>query len=129
MSSLTLRRTYYDKVTIGKLIGVGVNLVTLELPWKANSPKISCIPEGTYKVTPRYTPERGKHFEVQNVPGRSKILFHPANYASQLEGCIAPGLIATDINKDKILDVTSSRIAMDVLLYRFPNGFELVVTK
>lgn len=129
MSSLTLKRTYYDKVTIGKLTGVGVNLVTLELPWKANEPKISCIPEGTYKVLPRYTADRGRHFEVQNVPGRSKILFHPANYVFELEGCIAPGLAASDINKDKILDVTSSRIAMDVLLYRFSKGFELVITK
>jgi hypothetical protein len=30
---------------------------------------------------------------ILNVPGRSEIRIHPANMASQLEGCIALGMI------------------------------------
>jgi len=64
---------------------------TIELPWKKNETKVSCIPEGKYFIRKRYSQKFHWHLEVENVQNRSLILFHPANNAlKELNGCIAP---------------------------------------
>ena len=49
------------------------------------------IPEGLHPCVKDYY-HRGDYptFEII-VEGRDRLLFHAANYASELEGCIAPG--------------------------------------
>lgn len=69
----------------------------------------------------------GWHYHVQNVPNRSGILFHPANYVFQLQGCTAPGLSHTDLNKDGVIDVTNSRLAMQKMLTVLGDRFKLIV--
>lgn len=64
---------------------------TIELPWRDNEQSVSCIPEGRYRLAKRYSKRYGRHLLVQEVPGRSLILLHPANDAlEELRGCIAP---------------------------------------
>lgn len=89
---LQLTRRYFTQGTNGTLRADGMFLCfTIELPWKENLRGISCIPEGRYRLETRYTPHRGNHIHVQNVPGRSLILLHPASHAlTDLQGCIAP---------------------------------------
>lgn len=89
---LILSRTYFQNGTNGKLEYQGKLIChTIELPWKDNTPKISCIPEGEYFLTKRYSRKFGWHLELLQVHNRSLILFHPANDAKQeLQGCIAP---------------------------------------
>lgn len=89
---------------------------TLELPWKDNKPQISCIPPGQYRLLHRSSPKYANHLHVLDVPGRSYILIHPANYVSQLRGCIAPGMARVHLNGDQILDVAHSRLAMEQVL-------------
>lgn len=128
MSLIITRKIKTDKVTIGD--GVAMNkyyFKTLELPWNNNQKRISCIPEGTYKVVAHVSPKFGKCFHVLNVPNRSEILIHPANMVSQLLGCIAPGTATADINGDGILDVTNSRAAMAELLNLLPKEFDLII--
>jgi hypothetical protein len=89
---LELKRAYFPKGTNG---GIFFNdkfiCFTIELPWKDNLRNISCIPEGRYRLGKRFTPNRGWHLLVNEVPGRSGILFHAANNAlKELRGCIAP---------------------------------------
>jgi len=91
-------------------------LATLELPWKNNIVGKSCIPPGKYTVKRRITNKRGKHLIVLGTSPRTLILFHPANYPSELQGCIAPGMSHQDIDKDGKLDVVSSRDAMALLI-------------
>uniref|UniRef100_UPI0040493152 DUF5675 family protein n=1 Tax=Flavobacterium sp. TaxID=239 RepID=UPI0040493152 len=89
---LILNRSYFPDGTNGKLECSG-NLVcnTIELPWKMNERKVSCIPEGRYSLRKRYSAKHKWHIEVVGVPDRSFILFHPANNAQkELQGCIAP---------------------------------------
>jgi len=65
--------------------------MTIELPWKENLCKVSCIPEGEYFIEKRYSTKFGWHLKIMDIPNRSLILFHPANNAlKELEGCIAP---------------------------------------
>lgn len=85
-------RTYFPSGTNGKLYHGGKLLCySIELPWKNNERRISCIPEGSYRLKKRYSKKFGEHIEVTEVSGRSLILFHPANNAvKELNGCIAP---------------------------------------
>ncbi|MEQ9230233.1 MAG: DUF5675 family protein [Cyclobacteriaceae bacterium] len=89
---LRLIRTYHSDGTNGKLYhGDQLVCFTIELPWLQNRQNVSCIPEGRYKLRKRFTKARGTHLIVEEVDGRSGILFHSANNAlKELRGCIAP---------------------------------------
>lgn len=89
---LILKRNYFPDGTNGKLECEGKTICnTIELPWKNNERRVSCIPEGKYFLEKRYSKKFKWHIEVKNVTNRSGILFHPANNAKQeLNGCIAP---------------------------------------
>jgi len=89
---LVLKRNYFPDGTNGTLECAGkVICHTIELPWKNNERRVSCVPEGKYFLRKRYTKKYQLHIEILNVKGRSGILFHPANNAlTELNGCIAP---------------------------------------
>lgn len=64
---------------------------TVELPWKNNRERISCVPTGLYGLVL----DMSKRFErvlprILDVPGRAGIRLHAANQSHELEGCIAP---------------------------------------
>lgn len=87
------RRAWFLDATFGTMMLDGAVVYTVERPWLGNAPMISCIPMGQYLCRPRRY-FRGDYdaIEICDVPGRSHILFHKANVASQLAGCIAPGV-------------------------------------
>jgi hypothetical protein len=89
---LILTRTYFPEGTNGKLECEGQLICyTIELPWKNNERRVSCIPEGEYFIEKRYSQKFKWHLHVLGVDNRSYILFHPANNAlKELNGCIAP---------------------------------------
>jgi hypothetical protein len=89
---LLITRTYFPDGTNGKLECEGKFICnTIELPWKNNETKVSCIPEGKYFIKRRFSRKFGWHLEIVGVEHRSFILFHPANNAlKELNGCIAP---------------------------------------
>ena len=91
---ITINRTYNPNGTNG-ILNINGEFIcfTIELPWHNNLPQISCIPEGEYKIVPRFSKKHGGHLLIKDVPGRALILFHPANNAiKELRGCIAPVL-------------------------------------
>ena len=89
---LELTRTYFPDGTNGKLECSGKSICnTIELPWRKNEKRVSCIPEGKYFIRKRYSRKFNWHIEIIGIENRSSILFHPANNALQeLNGCIAP---------------------------------------
>jgi len=107
-----------DRYTIGDLyVRCNKEIIfqckTIERGWLDNQQNISCIPDGVYDLQLEYSPRfRKKLWEIYGVPGRSECKFHAANYARQLNGCIALGRNHKDIDGDRIPDVTSSRLAM-----------------
>lgn len=97
---LLTRFAYAPDGTFGRLLlPDGLSCVTAEPPWRGNEPFVSCIPDGVYTLRKRRSDvvERtteGRYtegWEVTDVPGRTFIMMHPANWPRQLEGCIAPG--------------------------------------
>jgi len=99
----------------------------LELPWRDNQFRVSCIPSGTYLVIKHQSPKFGDTFWVKDVPNRTAILIHSGNYNHHTLGCILPGRKHTDINSDGIRDVVSSGDTMDDLWAVLPDEFELVI--
>jgi|TARA_R110000850_G_C9994993_1_gene467543 hypothetical protein len=112
---LYLHRTHYQEGTNGALFYEDqLVCFTIELPWRCNARNVSCIPDGTYEMTPFYSPEFKHHLRLLDVPDRSGILLHPANDAlTELRGCIAPVSQLTGIGKG-----LGSRRALDQLLMR-----------
>lgn len=88
-----------DQGTYGVLTAAGLAWNTLELPWRGNRRKLSCIPAGQYHCALVRSPRFGRVYHVQDVPGRDAILIHAANLAgdalqgwkTHLQGCIALG--------------------------------------
>lgn len=114
-----LIRTYHSKGVNGILLLNGSILCkTIELPWRHNVSRISCIPEGRYEIRKRYSLKFKAHFEIIGVEGRSLILIHPANDAEkELKGCVAPVLEHSGVGKG-----SSSRIALARLeTYLYPH--------
>ena len=111
MELLLERFCYHPEGTLGVLTVGGVEFYTVERPWEENLPRISCIPEGEYAMKRRKSPKFGWSWEVKNVPNRTYILFHSANFPDELQGCIAPGMA---LMSDRIA-VARSRDAMKEL--------------
>jgi len=111
---------------------------TLELPWLDNETGISCIPEGHYDVIPRTSKKYKNHLHILDVPERSYILIHPANFVgsdnprtghSDLRGCIAVGSKFGDLNSDGIPEILNSKNTFKHLMDVAPEGFILEVTQ
>ena len=108
------RYSYAEYETEGELIVGDKVFATIEQPWtpnpngaKGGKPFESCIPDGMYVLLPFTRPTSGDEVWIIHNPklgvyrlpehheegeGRDLCLIHKANWASQIKGCIAPGL-------------------------------------
>lgn len=127
------RYSYSDNQTIGNLFGLTkenhsvFNCDTLELPWKNNQKKISCIPTGIYKVKKRFSEKYKNHLHITEVTGRSYILIHSGNYNTDTLGCVLVGELGF-INSDDIVDVGNSKRTLKNLLNEIEiDSFELEI--
>ena len=100
---------------------------TIELEVDKNKKRDDAIPYGDYKVIKRNSPKYGDHFHILNVPNRSYILIHAANYSRQLLGCVVVGQKHIDIDGDGLKDVTSSRATMERLNEVCNDEFDLLI--
>jgi len=120
-----IRDTSTDKYMLGEFIAyvdgeAKLQGYTVERPWLGNEPYVSCIPTGTYKAFTRVSESNGNVIELKNVPGRTFIQFHVANYAHELAGCIGVG---AERIKEGVLD---SRSVMGEL-YALAQGHDITV--
>ena len=130
--AVLIRLDKNSKQTLGRLflfdgLDIEYECCTLELADKNNRRNVSCIPVGEYNVKPRESEKFGKHYLVENVENRDYILIHPANYYTQLRGCIGVGQDFFDINQDGHHDITYSRKTLEDILEAAPDGFNLII--
>lgn len=94
-----IRMETSDQGTFGMLYEGTENLgiYTGELPWQHNVKNYSCIPTGSYVVTPTSF-KGGLAWRVHNVKDRAGILIHKGNfcgkspeYKTDVRGCILLG--------------------------------------
>jgi len=114
-----------SKGTFGEMTLSGMRFLSVEREWLDNKPGVSCVPAGKYTLVPhssRTHPETwalvnhdlGIHHWQEHNATRYGILLHAANYATQLEGCIAFGKYLGTVNGE--WSVTSSGHAMEYIL-------------
>lgn len=131
---LVLRRDFDDGAcTLGKLTLDDWVRELIERPWVGGAlggvPGRSCVPIGTYALE-RHNSEAHPftfalvnhalgvaHYPTPGVP-RAACLIHPANWAYELRGCLAPGL--TRLKSGDLWQVTQSRVAFQELSDRLP---------
>lgn len=100
---------------LGVLRAGALEFQSIERPWVdappglGGHPDTSCVPQGVYELVKHDTPKHPRCFALVNpkldvyhedadVPpdralyARTVVLLHPANWAWQLEGCIALGM-------------------------------------
>ena len=88
--TVTLKRSI--PATFGVLQFANRKWFTCERPWLDNQNNVSCIPIGLYLCRWTLSPRLKRFtYEVLNVPRRSGIRIHSANFPSQVLGCIALG--------------------------------------
>lgn len=133
MKVLRVFRQYFPEQTPSDVIlmdddkNILFHFTGIELAWKDNKRRESCIPEGIYLAKKHISPKFGKCLWIQDVPDRSEILVHPANYSRQLLGCMALGMNFSDIDGDGLVDVTESRKAVNKLLSLMGEDNEITI--
>jgi len=123
------------KQTLGRLV-VTENMMdvfscaTLELPWRDNATGASCIPKGVYMAEKLQSSGAIKypHIWIKDVPGRSGIKIHRANYVEHLRGCIGVGKTHADIDGDGDIDITSSTDTLNRLMSVLPDQFVIEIS-
>jgi hypothetical protein len=134
-SATLIREPSTDEGTFGVFaLDSGLTFRTAELPWRNNARRVSCIPKGVYECRWRTSPRFGPCYRIEDVPGRSEILFHAGNFAgdrsrgfqTDVEGCILLGL---DVG---VMDGQRAVLRSRVALFNFHQAmkeapFELVI--
>lgn len=138
MASLVLLRdTDNGNGTLGRIIvnNAVIFCETMERSWvahpeyRAGTPFESCVPPGLYGLERVQSPKYGDTFALENAElgvfshkdqieqegDRYACLIHAANWARELEGCIAPGDGRANVHTDEPM-VTHSRKATGALL-------------
>lgn len=101
MNLILNRNSHKDKYCDGVMtLSDGTVLFSMECPWRDNQNKVSCVPPGKYDLIPYMSPRHGATWYLKNDflqvgdgnTVRSYCELHSANWARQLEGCIAFGL-------------------------------------
>jgi hypothetical protein len=150
-NNLTLYRRTFPTYSAGFFALPDFNIQTLERPlitgdeWRGGKPNASCVPFGTYTIEPHSSNKFGEVWALVNhklgvyhYPDERKydtdryaILIHIANYVTQLEGCIAPGMGITSIEPEGFgapIMVTNSRNALSLLREHMPNYETITIT-
>ena len=93
MKTINLERfCYHPSATLGVIQVDSERFYTVERPWLDNKPNVSCIPVGTYEMGWRESPRFGETWHVKDVPDRTHILIHVANFSRDVQGCIGLGM-------------------------------------
>lgn len=100
--------------------------LTLEDPWNNNKVGVSCIPEGTYKVSKHTGLKYKDVWILHDVPGRTAILIHSGNTIDDTRGCI---LVGNSFGKVKGMPaILDSQSTLNMLRAVLPDSFVLTIT-
>ena len=122
-SGFTISKLSY----IGVKASTGFRCVVLELPYKGNLKRISCIPAGEYLCTIHESPRFGKVYKVHNVVNRSEILIHKGNTVNDTKGCLLVGSSYAVSNDGTVAVIHESKKAFSGLLGLGLTQFTLII--
>jgi hypothetical protein len=99
---------------------------TLEPPDRLNERNRSNIDPQQYICTPYASSRHGETWKVDNVPGRSGILFHAGNVVDHTEGCILLGDKFGKLNAHRA--VLNSGLTFEKFLMLLANDTQVSLT-
>ena len=100
----------------------------LELTWKDNAKKVSCIPAGHYVIMPEHHEKFGDCFRITSeIPGRSGVLLHIGNFPKNTEGCLLIGMGFSDLDADGLFEANRSTQAMSYLFQLVSGEADLYI--
>lgn len=96
--SAVLCRVILEDRTKGIIFDLkGKSYNTIELPWRDNKPRVSCIPDGIYDFVREYSPNKDRIvIEIKGIEGRSEIQIHAGTKTDHVKGCIGIGTSAQE---------------------------------
>lgn len=101
--------------TFGVLrLNKAVRCLTLEPPDRENVADVSSIPAQQYVCSRVQSPRFGETFQIMDVPGRTRVLFHSGNTESDTSGCIILGTAYGMLGDERA--VLSSREAFNAFM-------------
>lgn len=126
VSTIRVRRQkQYGETTLGQLMIDGIAKIWFVLepggPDSTTAGSDKRIKAGTYKILPYSSRRYPNVYELQHVPGRSKILIHAGNYHENTEGCLMPGQM-WGVLADKHYYVKNSKKALDEIFSSIANS-------
>lgn len=102
---------------------------TLEPPDRENEPGASSIPVQQYECMRTVSPRFGETFMVENVPGRSHILFHAGNREDDTSGCILLGAQVGTLKGDRAVLCSGRAFADFMDLLQGQDRLSLTITE
>lgn len=108
MKKVVYKRHGTPTAVMGNFYYLGKRVISiLELPWKYNEEKVSCIPTGTYLCRlQEHVSKSGNQYpayEVTGAPDRTDIEIHIGNTVVDSLGCLIEGTIL-DETKERVLE-------------------------
>ena len=100
---------------------------SLELPFRNNNIRVSCIPLGHYNGIKSVSARNGNVLNILNVVGRTNIQVHKGNFYNNSTGCILVGEEYAYINGDANLDITHSKYTMNELFLVMAGSFDVYI--
>jgi len=126
LNRLIIERFSTHPETIGQATYGDFQCFTIERPWLQNKSFVSCIPPNIYKCKKITSPSNGECFEILDVPNRTDIQGHIANYVRNVVGCVGFGDSIRRSDKDGRW-VSNSSKTFKKLMSLLPDEFELVI--
>lgn len=138
---ILVRTSTSEQGTFGQLTAPnGAKFHTIELPWKQNQRRISCIPPGRYVCGWHASRKFGIVPILKGVPNRDAILIHKGNYAGDVSlgyksdylGCIGIGKGVASIpvgTKQQKMIISSAVACEEVFRQLRPSEFEILISE
>lgn len=101
--------------------------LSLERPWLDNQRSLSCIPVGIYKAVRQLSPRFGETFWIQDVMGRSEILFHKGNIDDDTHGCILVGEQFNPVKDEDGITASAEGFSEFMRIQRGTNEFQIQI--
>lgn len=103
--------------------------LTLEPPDRENRANISSIPAQQYHCKRVRSRRFGETFQVEDVPGRTAILFHPGNAVEETKGCFLLGRHVGTLRGDRAVLSSGQAFGEFLAALKGHDSFHLTVTE
>lgn len=121
---MILERTYYADSTIGRVRSPHFDrlLWLLELPWRNNAKRISCVKPGRYRYRVAYSPQAGRDvIWLEDKHDRENVQWHPGNTLDDIVGCGLPCYELGSDDEGRPRAQAPTVAALDYLIDRLPS--------